>query len=67
MMLKWINNLLSYHNENDPGVCPFCGGKVEVSESNIGKGSINFKCTKCKKWAHFDKTSSHNEVKHGQL
>ena len=64
MMFNWTNNLLNYYKNNNAGNCPFCGGKIEVEVLNIGRGSINFKCTNCGKWAHFDKTNKENGTKH---
>lgn len=53
--MDWINNLMSYTKNKNPGRCPSCGSdNIEVEEMDIGRKSITFTCMDCKKTEHFD-------------
>lgn len=51
----WVNNMISFTNSGDSGTCPFCGSsQVTAHIMDIGRGSLNFKCASCGKFAHID-------------
>lgn len=51
----WLDNIISYHASGDPGSCPFCGSPdVQVQTLQIGRKSLNFRCSSCGKFIHID-------------
>lgn len=53
--MKWLENLISYQKNGDPGKCPVCGKKnIKVTELHYGRESICFQCKSCGETAHFD-------------
>lgn len=55
-MSKWLNNLLSYDQEQNKGNCPCCNSsKVKVEETtHNNRKSISFICEDCQATDHFD-------------
>ena len=54
--IDWLENVISYCEKKNAGVCPYCKSeKVEVTEHKYGyRTSVTFQCKDCGKQAHFD-------------
>ena len=54
--MKWIENLILYHETKKAGKCPDCkSDKIKVTEHKFEhRTSLTFECKECGAFAHFD-------------
>lgn len=51
----WIENMISYCDHGNPGLCPFCGSSdTVVFVIKTGRGALNFHCRSCNQFGHID-------------